>query len=587
MTADRLTRVRTLLSRHSLPVALLGATLLALPTMNSRLLQDDVVHRVMLLDPAPTLHWSPFELYDFIGAPSRPARVMRDAGFLPWFASDSLRIRFFRPLSSLMIAADVQVFGTRLWAARSHSLVWFLAILVLTGTVHRRFLSPTVAGLATVVYSISFAHMMPVGWIAARHELISCAFSLGSFLLHVRGRERGSRAARVLSLVVFAAGLLASEMALGTLALIAAWELFAPHDSRRRVVVFWPWAALTVLYLAYYVGMGYGVRASGGYVSLTDGFGATGVVIRHFLILVADMVAAVPSDPFGTASAGVQWLGAGVGVALGAAAVTLFFVCRRHIDRRDVIAVRWLTLAAAAAAVPGSFALLGGRVLTLALVPASGIIAALIGGGVEAVRSGDLDGKRRFFAIPVVAALAFGQLVGAPILRVLGGVKVRALAAEQHALAAATPPCPGVMVIVAAADPTVATYVPVSMALLSRRPERLRVLSMAPADHRIENVTATGFDLVVLDRGDKTVWEALYGMSGLRPRTHVTMPSLDALVLEGHGGLPGRVRFDFHEPLRSGRLCFYAWGDGRLEALAPPRPGEVRHVPYHRGPMGW
>ena len=332
--------------------------------------------------------------------------------------------------------------------------------------------------------------------------------------------------------------------------------------------------------------MGYGVRASGGYVSLTD-FRAAGVVTRHFLILVADMIAAVPSDPFGTASAAVQWFGAAAGIALGATAVALFFVCRQHIDRRDVMAVRWFALAATAAAVPGSFALLGGRVLTLALVPASGIVATLIGGGVAAVRGRDLRGKRRVFAILVTAGLAFGHLLGAPILRVLGGVAVSALAAEQQALAAETPPCPGVMVIVAAADPTVATYVPVSMALVSRRPERLRVLSMAPADHRIENVTATGFDLVVLDRGEKTVWEALYGMSVLRPGTHVTMPALDALVLEAHDGLPGRVRFDFHGPLDSGRLCFYAWGDGKLAALAPPRPGEVRHVRYHRGPMGW
>jgi hypothetical protein len=589
MTAKIFAGVRRLLTVHALPLSGVFAAVLALPTLNSPLLQDDVVHRVMLLDKSPNLHWGPLELYDFIGAPSRPVRELRDRGFLPWFASDSLRIRFLRPLSSAVLAADAKVFGDRTWASRLHSLGWFLGILVVANAIHRRFLAPLTAGLASVIYSVSFAHMMPVGWIAARHTLICSALSLVSFACHVRGRDSGARSVRWFSTLAFAAGLLAGEMTLGTVALIAAWEWLAANDSqRKRIVALLPFAALTLIYLAFYLRMGYGVTASGGYISLTDGFGGAIAAVRHFFILLGDLVGAVPSDPFGTAATGVQTAGAVIGLTLVAGAVALLRVSRPHLDDRDRIAVRWLAVATAGAALPGAFALVGGRVLTLALVPASGVVAILLVAGFTTLRRNALPTYERLFAAAMVIALATGHLGAAPILRILGGMMVTRLAVEQHTVAALTPPCSGSMVIVAAADPTVATYVPATMALGDRGPERLRVLSMAPVDHRIENVTRSGFDLVARNRrGTETIWEALYGNSVMRSGAHVRIPSLDALILEDRDGLPMRVRFDFGEPLDSGRLCFYEWSGRGLVPIAPPRPGQTRDLPHRRGPMGW
>ncbi len=95
----------------------------------------------------------------------------------------------------------------------------------------------------------------------------------------------------------------------------------------------------------------------------------------------------------------------------------------------------------------------------------------------------------------VLAGFALGHFVTGPAMRTIIGFELARLAREQHAVADRMGPCPGVMVLVAAADPTIATYVPATLALHDRGPERLRVLSLAQSDHRIDNVTRTGFDL--------------------------------------------------------------------------------------------
>jgi hypothetical protein len=588
MSSGKRFLARTAWTRHAQTLAFLCAIVLALPTLNSPLLQDDVVHRVMLLNRAPGVHWGPLELYDFIGAPTRSAALLRDRGFLPWFAGDELKLRFFRPLSSAVLAADARVFGERLWASRLHSLLWFLGVVAAAGALHRRFLSPSSAALGTLVYALSVGHLLPVGWIAARHGLICSACSLVCFWLHLRARQDGWSPGRLLSWGAFIAALLAGEMGLGALALIAAWEAFAPRDAiRRRILALLPFAAMTLVYLAFYASRGYGVRGTGGYVSL-DGIAGVGVAARHFLILVGEMVAATPSDAVGASSAGPQAVAAAWGVLVTGVAWALFRLSRSHSDARDLSAMRWLPAAAAAAALPGALALIGGRVLTLALVPASGVVAILLVAGLSTLRSGSLTRPSRLFVTVTIIGLAVGHLVAAPVLRLAVGRLLTDLAWQQLDLAARTPSCPGVMVLATAADPVVATYLPVTMTLMNRGPERLRVLSMAPADHRIEKITRTGFDLVTLG-GDRTrtVWERLYGGGSMPAGTRVSLTGLDARVIEDRDGVPVRVRFDFGEALDAGHLCFFVWADGAVRPFAAPRPGDVVDLPHHAGPMGW
>ena len=110
--------------------------------------------------------------------------------------------------------------------------------------------------------------------------------------------------------------------------------------------------------------------------------------------------------------------------------------------------------------------------------------------------------------------------------------------------------------------------------------------SLAQSDHRIDNVTRTGFDLVTSgsDRV-KSVWERLYRSDPLVAGTAVRLPGLDATVIEDRDGAPVRVRFDFGEPLDSAHLCLLQWRDGGIIPLHPPAPGETVDLPYQPGPM--
>lgn len=576
------------LERHGRLLAIASAVLLALPSLTSPLLLDDVVHRAMLLDRLPGLHWGPLELYDFVGAPGRRVDVLRDSGSVPWFAADDLNLRFFRPLSSALLAGEAHLVSDRPWLARLHSLLWFLGCIAMAAAVHRRVLPPAWSALATLIYAVSAGHAMPVSWIAARYTLICTAFGLLSFWLHLRAREDGWKPGLWLSPLALLGGLLAGETALGAVALIVAWELFGHRDVVwRRLLRVAPVMALSVAYLTAYMLMDYGARGSGIYVDAAGGFGSLALVSRRFLILLAELVAATPSDAFAAGPGALETIGAVWGVLVVAGAAGIWRISRGHVPQHRRSSVRWLTAAAAAAVLPGTLASLGGRVLTIALVPASAIVAMLLVAGLSAAFSGRVRGARRLFVVVTAGGLAAGHLVVAPAVRVIVGLSLGRIAAETHTQAAHVPPCRSVMVIVAAADPAVATYVPATLLLWDQHPERLRVLSMAPADHRIERVTDTGFDLVTLDPGrSSSLWERLYRREPLRAGARVVVPSLDALVVEDVGGIPVRVRFDFGAPLDSPDLCFLQWRDGRLRPLRVPAHGTI-YLPHEPGPMGW
>ena len=573
-------------ARLAVPLAFVFAVLLALPSLTSPLLQDDVVHRGMLLDKAPGVHWSPLELYDFVGGPTRPASLMRDRGLLPWFTDDGLRLRFFRPLSSALLAMDARLFGERTWLSRLHSLLWFLGVLWLVTALHRRLLSASTASVATLVYALSVGHALPLSWIAARHALVCTAFSLLAFWLHLRAREDGWSPGRWLSPAAFAVGLLAGEMTLGTAALIGAWEIFGRRDNvRERVVGLASVASMAFVYLACYSAMGYGARGSGAYTGFGGGFADALTVVRHFLILVGELAAATPSDAVGLATVGVQTAAALWGATMAVVLLAVYWLARPHVDSDDAAAMRWMPVAAAAAALPGALALVGGRVLTLALFPATGVVAVVLVHGVAAARQRSLRTLTRVFMAVAIAGFALGHFVAGPPLRTIIGFELARLAREQHELAAHMAPCPGVMVLVAAADPTVATYVPATLGLLDRAPERLRVLSMAASNHRIDNVTRTGFDLTILGDRVRSVWERLYRSGPLVAGTRVRMAGLDAEVLEDHDGAPVRVRFDFGEPLDSAHLCLLQWRGGGIVPIQPPAAGQTIDLAYEPGPM--
>lgn len=523
--------------------------------------------------------WGTTELYDFIGGPARPAVALRAAGVIPWFAADDLKIRFFRPLSSALLVADAYVFGERVWLSRLHNLAWFLVALSLVGALHSRFLPARTAGLATFLYAVAGGHSMPISWIAARHSLITGAFALLAFWCHVRWRDDGWRIGRPLAIVTLVVGLLAGEMALGAVALIVAWELAGrrePMRERWRVIA--PFIGIALTYLLFYIAADYGSRSSA-YTGLREALTSPVLVLRHFWILVAELGTALPSDLVAGRSLRMQMGMAVLGVA---AAAMIIFPLRREKH------ARWLVVAAALTIPPGTLAIVGGRVLTLALFASTALVATVIHRGWRPLRDGEAGRGTRIVAGLSVCVLALAHIAGAPAIRVVIARELTRVAVAEERQTDLVPPCPGVMVIVASSDPTISTYVPVRLRLRGRAPERYHVLSFAPVDHRIDRVTAMGFDLTsVRTDGLRPLWERLFRAGPVSAGTRVVMPHLEATVLEDRDGAHSRVRFEFDEPLGSAHFCFLQWNGQQLSRFAAPKPGDVIDLPHHPGPTGF
>jgi hypothetical protein len=172
----------------------------------------------------------------------------------PWFFTET--VGYYRPLSALTFRLDYLVWGQ--WAPGYH----LTNILLHTGCAlavghlaaslgsGRRY-----AGLwAGLVFLFLPGHVFGVLWVSARTGLLCALCCLASVGWFLRARSTGAWPWEALSLVAFAAALLAKELAISLPLVILAWEaVFSVPKFRRLGRVFLPYAAV----LAGYVGFRY------------------------------------------------------------------------------------------------------------------------------------------------------------------------------------------------------------------------------------------------------------------------------------------------------------------------------------------
>src|SRR5688500_362743 len=97
---------------------------LSLPALGVGFFYDDWIHRLALDQSWSGYARDVFSVYEFNRGLAEN-RVLMDVGLHPWFASPSLQIRFFRPLSSLLVALDLRILGAHPLVAHLHSMFWF------------------------------------------------------------------------------------------------------------------------------------------------------------------------------------------------------------------------------------------------------------------------------------------------------------------------------------------------------------------------------------------------------------------------------------------------------------------------------
>ena len=267
-------RAPALLGRWWLPLAtIVLALLLVSPSLGIGPMGDDYMHMARV-DPrlhAPGFAYAPLDLFTFVsGDPSQRSVLLEEGVFGWWMAADS-RVAFWRPLSSLTHVLD-HLLWPRSWVlAHAHSMTWFAALLVVLTALYRRFHAPWIAHLALVLYAVDDARGWVLGWVAHRNALVAATLAFAALLVHDRARRDGWRPGRWLAPALFAAALLGGEAALGVTGYLLAHALFIDSGPLpRRLARLWPYAALSVAWLAAYKALGYGTSGGGMYLNPLD-----------------------------------------------------------------------------------------------------------------------------------------------------------------------------------------------------------------------------------------------------------------------------------------------------------------------------
>jgi hypothetical protein len=277
-------------SRHFPFVCVAIGVLLVLPAARNGLQTEDHFQRGL----SWTLH-----LYSRGAGDTFQNYYAKDAGILPWFASEDLKVAFLRPLASLSLSFDYQVLPAHRAWPYLQSFLW-LGVLIWAGVTLFRRVNGTWGGgaLAAILFALDDARAMSVGWLAARHAVMAAALSVVALLAFDRWRREGSRAAACACPVALLCALFSSELAVSALGYFVAYSLFLDAAALRRRLV----AALTyvgpslVWLIAYSIG-GYGTRGSGMYISPVDEpLQAASAIVHRLPWLLTGTFGVLPAD---------------------------------------------------------------------------------------------------------------------------------------------------------------------------------------------------------------------------------------------------------------------------------------------------
>jgi hypothetical protein len=240
-----------------------GVVVVHIPALQTPFFLDDYVQIAMADGQYPGRHGA-LDLYDFIDDTNR--HELLDMGVFPWWTDPTLVVRFFRPLSSLLLWTDHHVFGRSAWLFHVHSLFWWALACVGVHTLYRRCFSPRVAVLATTAFALSPSHILPLAWIANREALVSIAVGAFALASYVRWREKARAVDGVASAALFALALAAGEYTLCFTGYVLALELTRRRDGLlRRATGLAAFAFPAAAYVAAHTLLGYGARGGGLY----------------------------------------------------------------------------------------------------------------------------------------------------------------------------------------------------------------------------------------------------------------------------------------------------------------------------------
>lgn len=565
-------------------LAVLLATLVALPALDAGTIIDDWGHAAMVQGKVPGgLAW--WNLYDFGNGDPVRMRQAQDIGY-PWFSHPELRVRFFRPLASALTYLDHMQLAD--WPSVSHAISIALYALVVAGvaTLLLHTLGPGLGGLAAVLYAVDDAHTLPAAWLANRNALVAVAPAIWGTVAWLRWRQHGWRSGRAWAVAGFAVGLAGGETALSALALPVCFELSgagAPGSRwAERLRALWPLLALAALYAVSYKAMGFGARHSGAYL---DPVRETGPYLAAAALRIPGLLGVLTFNAPIEITVGVPGAIWGFAAAGLGGAIAVGWLLRRAwpaIDAHARAHLTWILAGSLLALVPVAATFPAGRLLTVASIGGAAAVACAIGPLLPSLAASTGLATLRTSGLAVAGArlLVVLHLIAAPVAFV-GGTLVLGWASR-----AVAGPAYRVGLDAAAGKTAIFPAVPDIMGIYGMlwrlankqpAPTRWRALGLALHDLEMRVVDAHTLQLRTVN-GVLLATEAEQLMRGpddlFAPGDQVQTNGMTVTVQNTDGkGHPTQMAFRFDLPLADPEHVWLQWKGGQLRTLTLPEPG--------------
>ncbi|MEY2842217.1 MAG: hypothetical protein RI920_254 [Pseudomonadota bacterium] len=308
--------------RWSLLLAVAFGMLLVLPSANLGLFGDDYLHWAILTGRVhnPQIG-SFFGLFNFADGNPAHVQALKDSGQLVWWASDVVKINFWRPLSELSQWLDYTLWPEQPVLMHVHNVLLYGLMIWLVGRFYQQLdTNRTHTGLATWLFAGNMLHAFAVAWLACRNQMLSGVFLALTMLAYHRWRQSGGVGRAALAIACFVLGLFSAEASVQIFGYILAYSLFIEHDkpllARAKAVL--PFVLIVLVWKFTHGKLGYGSYASPGYVDPSSNL--TGFLTSVSLRMPALMIA----QWFGVSSVMFEQLSRPVQLAYaGGAAVAL------------------------------------------------------------------------------------------------------------------------------------------------------------------------------------------------------------------------------------------------------------------------
>ena len=562
---------------------LIGGAIMRKDALDAGFLSDDYAQHAMLHGAYP-LERRAWDLFSFADGKPQDTQRLVDSGFCPWWTHPGFKLNMLRPLPSLLHALDDKLFPGDAWAQHLHSFVWWgVMVLCVAGLLSASLPRPA-AAIAVVLFALDDSHSVALFWIANRGTLIAVACMSAALWAHVSWRS-GRRAARPISIALFALSLTCGEYALSMFGYLVCFELLSSYERPSRVRALLPALSLCASFVVMSIALGYGSAHSGTYTSPLSEPGAYLHKLRVGLpVLLSDLAFGNTADLwiFSLQPAQRARMSA-IGVPAVLCVCALAYWLARRRDRRAWLAVRWLVAGAALALLP----VLGSFISSRLVVPASVGFFALLGTALWFAAGAARRGPRHVVALATLAAaiVLYVDVVGAVRMGRFALREYRHIAHSVTAWPLSAPIDDRVasqtrVVLVSAQDRESAAFFAFTrFAHGHPMVKEFRLLSGAYAAHQLMRIDARTLELRVLGGADQ-VNNSVVGShtraadDTLHAGDRVELAGLRVEVLAVQYGQPVRMRYRFDVPLEDPSLLFVRSTPTGLQPFELPSTGQ-------------